>query len=103
MKKQFIFLKEQGALPKTLSENEKKRFKDKFFKGKALAFVGKCSFDEGRTVVYSCPKYMDEITVNKANLPEESAERQTARETITSHINTIINVLIKLEKDDNYI
>ena len=103
MKKQFIFLKEQGALPKTLSENEKKRFKDKFFKGKTLAFVGKCSFDEGRTVVYSCPKYMDEITVNKANLPEENAERQTARETITSHINTIINVLIKLEKDDNYI
>ena len=92
MDENVYFIQEQGKLPKGLDD-----FKSYFCKGNKLAFVGKFVSKEGKIVVYSCPKYIDKGTFEKAQNGDE-----TARKTIISHIELILNVLRKMErKKDN--
>jgi len=92
MDEKVYFIQEQGKLPKELDD-----FKSYFCKGNKLAFVGKFVSKEDKIVVYSCPKYIDKGTFEKAQNGDE-----TARKTIISHIELILNVLRKMErKKDN--
>ena len=78
MDEKVYFIQEQGKLPKELDD-----FKSYFCKGNKLAFVGKFVSKEDKIVVYSCPKYIDKGTFEKAQNGDE-----TARKTIISHIDT---------------
>ncbi len=91
MDENVYFIQELEKLPEELNE-----FSGRFCKGGKLTFVGKyvLNLNNRKTVVYSCPKYIDKGTFENAKNGDV-----TARETIISHIELILNVLIKMKNN----